>query len=176
MVSVRSVRVFTSTEAGRPAWIWGRISLMESTTAMTLAPGWRWTLIRTAGVLLAQLDSLLFSAPCTTLATSRQIDRRAVLVGHHDVVVGLGVLQLVVGVDGVGLRRAVEAALGRVGIVVGDGGAQIVDVQAIGRQLLQIGLHPHGRALAAGNADQADAGQAAKSSGRCGYRPVPPPW
>ena len=63
MVSVRSVRVFTSTEAGRPASIWGRSSLMESTTAMTLAPGWRWTLISTAGVLLAQLDSLSFSAP-----------------------------------------------------------------------------------------------------------------
>ena len=61
MVSVRSVRIFTSTEAGRPAWIWGSSSLMESTTAMTLAPGWRWTLISTAGVLLAQLDSLLFS-------------------------------------------------------------------------------------------------------------------
>ena len=61
MVSVRSVSVFTSTEAGRPAWIWGSSSLMESTTWITLAPGWRWTLIRTAGVLLAQLDSLLFS-------------------------------------------------------------------------------------------------------------------
>src|SRR5689334_24370898 len=66
MVSVRSVRVFKSTEPGSPAWIWGKSSLMESTTWMTLAPGWRWTLIRMAGSLLAQLDSLSFSAPGRT--------------------------------------------------------------------------------------------------------------
>ena len=72
MVSVRSVSVCTSTEAGRPALIWGSSSLIESTSAMTLAPGWRWTLISTAGVLLAQLDSLVFWAPSTTLATSRR--------------------------------------------------------------------------------------------------------
>jgi hypothetical protein len=45
---------------------------MESTTWITLAPGWRWTLISTDGVLLAQLANLAFSAPCTTLATSRK--------------------------------------------------------------------------------------------------------
>ncbi len=43
---------------------------MESTTWITLAPGWRCTLISTAGVLLAQLDSLVFCAPWMTLATS----------------------------------------------------------------------------------------------------------
>ena len=43
---------------------------MESTTAMTLAPGWRWTLSSTAGVMFAQLESLVFSEPCTTVATS----------------------------------------------------------------------------------------------------------
>ena len=61
MVLVRSVRTFTSTEAGRPASIWGSDSLIESTTWITLAPGWRWTLSSTAGVLLAQLESLAFS-------------------------------------------------------------------------------------------------------------------
>src|ERR1700749_4273605 len=59
MVLVRSVRVTTSTEAGSPALIWGSRSLIESTTEMTLAPGWRCTLMRTAGSLFAQLDSLL---------------------------------------------------------------------------------------------------------------------
>src|SRR6185437_15657071 len=85
-----------------------------------------------------------------------QIDRGAVLVGHHDVLIGLCVLQLVIGVDGVGLHRAIEAALGRVGVVVGDGGAQVVYVQTHGRQLLQVRLDPDGRLVAAGNADQAD--------------------
>src|SRR6185503_17550832 len=75
---------------------------------------------------------------------------------HHDVLVGLGVLQLVIGVDGVGLHRAIEAALGRVGVVVGDGGAQVVYVQTHGRQLLQVRLDPDGRLVAAGNADQAN--------------------
>ena len=70
MVSVRSVRVVTSTEAGRPTLMMGSSSLMESTTAMTLAPGWRCTLISTAGELFAQLASLLFCAPSMTLATS----------------------------------------------------------------------------------------------------------
>ena len=70
MVLVRSVSTRTSTEAGRPAWIWGRIALIESTTEITLAPGWRCTLSNTAGVLSAQLDSLVFSAPSITVATS----------------------------------------------------------------------------------------------------------
>ena len=88
-----------------------------------------------------------------------QMHRRAVAVGHDDVLVVVGALQLIVGVDRVGLRRAVEAALGRVGVGVGDRGAQIVDVEAVGRERLQIGLHAHGRPLAAGDADQADAGE-----------------
>jgi len=100
----------------------------------------------------------VFWAPCSTLDVAQE-HRRTVLVGHHDILIGLGILQLVVGIDGVGLHRAVEAAFGRVGIVVGDGGAQIVDVQAQRRQPLQIGLNAHGRTLAAGNADQTDARQ-----------------
>ena len=46
------------------------IFLMLSTTEITLAPGWRCTLSNTAGVLSAQLDSLVFSAPSITVATS----------------------------------------------------------------------------------------------------------
>ena len=43
---------------------------MVSTTWMTLAPGWRCTFRITAGVVLAQAPSLVFSAPLTTVATS----------------------------------------------------------------------------------------------------------
>ena len=71
----------------------------------------------------------------------------------------VGVLQLIVGVDGVGARRPVEIALGRVDIGVGDGGPEIVDVEAVGRERAQIGLDPHRRALAAGDADKPHAGQ-----------------
>jgi len=159
MVSVRSVKVLTSTEAGRPAWIWGSNSLIESTTAITLAPGWRWTLISTAGFLPAPARQFGVLRSLQHIGDVAQKDRRAVLIRHHDVFVGVGVLQLVVGIDGVGLHLAVEAAFGRIGIVVGDGGAQVVDIQAQRRHFLQIDLHPHGRPLAAGNAHQPDAGQ-----------------
>ena len=62
MVLVRSVTVVTLSDAGSPASICGSISLMPSTTAMTLAPGWRCTLRRMAGVVFIQLESLVFSA------------------------------------------------------------------------------------------------------------------
>ena len=101
-----------------------------------------------------------------------QEHRRAILVGDHDILVGLGVLQLVVGVDGVLLGGAVELALGRVGIVVGDGGAQVVDVQAQRRQPLQVGLHPHGRTLAARDRNQSHIGQLGDLRGDAGVRQV----
>jgi len=86
-----------------------------------------------------------------------QIHRRAILVGDDDAAILVHRPQLVVGVDGVGLSGAVKGALGGVGIVVRDGGAQVVNVQAIGRELLQVGLHAHGRAGRAWHGDDADA-------------------
>jgi hypothetical protein len=44
---------------------------MWSTVLMTLAPGWRWTLSSTAGVLSYQAPSSVFSEPAMTVATSR---------------------------------------------------------------------------------------------------------
>ena len=49
MVVVRSVRTRTCTEAGRLVCNCGSSFLMRSTTAMMLAPGWRWMLTMTAG-------------------------------------------------------------------------------------------------------------------------------
>ena len=46
---------------------------MLSTTAMTLAPGWRWTFTITARVEFTQAASLLFSWPSSTVATSRSL-------------------------------------------------------------------------------------------------------
>ncbi len=73
MVSVLSVRIVTSSEGGSVSRSWGRSALMLSTTAMTLAPGWRWTSMMTACVVLAQAISRLFSCVADTDATS---DRR----------------------------------------------------------------------------------------------------
>ena len=70
IVVVRSVSTATSTAAGKVACSCGSSALMVSTTWMTLAPGWRCTLRITAGVVLAQAPSLVFSAPLTTVATS----------------------------------------------------------------------------------------------------------
>ncbi len=70
MVLVRSVSTLTWTDAGSPASICGRIRLTRIHHLMTLAPGWRWTLSSMAGVVLAQLDNLSFSAPSITVATS----------------------------------------------------------------------------------------------------------
>src|SRR5690606_11602205 len=61
-----------------------------------------------------------------------QPDRRAVPVGDDDGLVFGGRAQLVVGVDRVGARRTVEAALGLVDVGVADGGADVFDVQAVG--------------------------------------------
>ena len=59
----------------------------------------------------------------------------------------LGAGQLIVGVDRRGLARAVEAALGRIDVGVVDGGAQIVDVEAIGGERLRVELNAHGGPL-----------------------------
>ena len=71
MVSVRSVRTATSNDGGRVSRKVGSRALMLSTTAMTLAPGWRWTLTITAWVEFTQASSLVFSRVAAMLATSR---------------------------------------------------------------------------------------------------------
>ena len=46
---------------------------MPSTTSMTLAPGWRWILTMTAGVVLTQAASLVFSGAILAVATSDSV-------------------------------------------------------------------------------------------------------
>jgi hypothetical protein len=70
MVVVRSVRTDTSTPAGSVRFSCGRSAVMRSTTSMTLAPGWRWTLRITAGVSFIQAACRTFSASSVTVATS----------------------------------------------------------------------------------------------------------
>ena len=70
MVVVRSVRMSTFTAEGSDARSWGRSALIRSTTAMMLAPGWRWMFMMTAGTRFIQAACFTFSAPSTTAATS----------------------------------------------------------------------------------------------------------
>ena len=70
MVSVRSVSTVTSSVLGRESLSCGSSALMLSTTAMTLAPGWRCTSRTTACVLFIHAASRLFSWPSETVATS----------------------------------------------------------------------------------------------------------
>ena len=89
----------------------------------------------------------------------REPDRIAVAVGDDGVGVLRGAFELVVGIDRRGLGRAVEISLRRIDVEVADGGADVVDIEAVGGQRLRIELDAHRRPMAAADGDQADAGQ-----------------
>ena len=70
MVVVRSVSTETWTAEGSEACSCGSSALMRSATAMTLAPGCRWTLRITAGTSFIHAAWRTFSASSITPATS----------------------------------------------------------------------------------------------------------
>jgi hypothetical protein len=86
---------------------------------------------------------------------------RAVAVGDDHVAVIGGRHQLVVGIDGVGPGRPVDAALGAVGVGRRQRRAQAVEREAVGSQRPGVRLDPHRRPLAARQRHQADAGDLA---------------
>ncbi|MNV68909.1 hypothetical protein D3C71_1617850 [compost metagenome] len=67
---VRSDSTFTLTDFGRLSISCGSMLRMLSAVSIMFAPGWRWTFITIACCLLAHAPSQLFSAPCSTVATS----------------------------------------------------------------------------------------------------------
>ena len=69
-VSVRSLRIDTWMPWGRLASSWGRSAFTRSATAITFAPGWRWTLRMIARRSSAQPASCAFSTPSMGVATS----------------------------------------------------------------------------------------------------------
>ena len=159
MAVVRSVSVVTLMAAGRLASSCGSNSLDALDHADGVGAGLaldveddRRGLVHPGG-LLGVLDAV------HDVGDVVQHDRRAVAVGDDDVlVVGAGD-QLIVGVDLVVLAGPVEVALGLVDAGGDQRGAQIFQVDAIGRQLRRIGLDAHRRLLAAADADQADAAE-----------------
>ncbi len=70
MVVVRSWTTVSSTPAGIARWSRGSSARMRCTVSITLAPGWRWTSMTTAGLPWYQAPTLAFSKPSTTSATS----------------------------------------------------------------------------------------------------------
>ena len=70
IVVVRSVRICICTAGGSDARSCGNSALTRSTTAMMLAPGWRWMLRITAGVSFIHAACRTFSASSTIRATS----------------------------------------------------------------------------------------------------------
>src|SRR5581483_6332593 len=84
-------------------------------------------------------------------------DRRALAIGDDDAFVIRAGGELVVGADLVAKLRAVKIAFGLVDAGLLEGGAQIFEVQAVGREGSGIGLDAHGRLLSAHNGDEAHA-------------------
>ena len=82
--------------------------------------------------------------------------RRAVLIRDHRVQIVLGILDLVVVVDGVIQIRPVEIPLRLTDIDVAEQSAQIVDIESIGRQFVRVRFDPDRRHIAAGGGDLAD--------------------
>ena len=72
MVTVRSVRMETLIACGSEARSWGSNALTRSTTAMMLAPGWRWMFRMTAGVSFRHAACRVFSVSSITFATSER--------------------------------------------------------------------------------------------------------
>ena len=105
MVVVRSVRIETCTAAGSELLSCGSSALMRSTTAMMLAPGWRWMLTMTAGVVVHPGRLLDVLDAVDHVGDVGQPHRRAVAVGDDQRPVLVARQQLIVGADRVGLLR-----------------------------------------------------------------------
>ena len=101
-----------------------------------------------------------------------EAQRRAVLVTDDGPGIFLRRGELVVGVNGAGPLRPVKTALGVVDVGRGNGRAHVGQGQARPGQGLGIDLHAHGRALPAGQRDQAHAGQLRNLLGQTGVHQV----
>ena len=124
-----------------------------STTSTVLASGWRWIASTIARASLNQVAILSFSTLSMTRATSDELDRRAVAIGHDHVAIVGGVLHRA----GRQQRHACVLALeradrrGRIGL--GDDGADLIErnIACCGRR--GIDLNAHGEFLRAVDTD-----------------------
>ena len=172
MVVVRSVRVVISMEEGREALSWGSRRLMRSTTAMMLAPGWRWMFTMTAGLLVHPRRELDVLHAVDDVGHVGQPHRRAVLVGDDDLLVLVARQELVVGPDGERLPRPLQIALGLVDVGLAEDGAQVFETQPVGGERGGIGLHADGGTLTAADRDESHAGELGDLLGEVGVGEV----
>ncbi len=82
-------------------------------------------------------------------------DWSAVAISNHHVTVVFAGNQLIVGIDLEVLARAVEVSLGGVYAGLSHGGAEVLKIDAIGRQSGRVGLNAHGGVFAAADRHQA---------------------
>ena len=125
---------------------------------MTLAPGWRWIGEDDRALLVVPAGDQVVLRPVDGLADIAHAHRRAVAVGEDQRVVVVGLEQLIVGVERVGLARAVERAFRQIDIGLADDVADVLEADTARGQRLGIDLNANGRLLLAADPDQADAG------------------
>ena len=125
---------------------------------------------------LNQPASKSFSGPLMALPTSLDPHRRAVAVGDDQLIIGIRIEKLVIGVDGIGSPRAVERALRQIDVGLADDIAHVFEADAARGQRLRIDLNPDRRLLLAADTDQADARISARSSAAGCFRHRRRPW
>ena len=112
---MRSLITSTLTPDGMTVASFGSAFLMLSTVSMTFAPGCLKTTSSTQGLPVGPCADLRILRPGDGVAHVGNADRRALLIGEDDVVIILGLHDLVVGGDREALLCAVQRALGGVG-------------------------------------------------------------
>src|ERR1700681_2208533 len=90
------------------------------------------------------------------VADIAEVDRRSVAIGDDEFIVFVGLEQLVVGIERVGLTRAVERAFRKVDIGLAEYRAHVLEIDAARCKRLRINLHADGRLLLTSDADEAD--------------------
>src|ERR1700674_2319707 len=85
-------------------------------------------------------------------------DRRSVAIGDHQIGVVVGLQQLIVGVERVGLAWAVERAFRQIDIRLAERRPHVLEVDAAGCQSLRIELYADGGLLLTADTHQTDAG------------------
>ena len=81
--------------------------------------------------------------------------RRAVAVGDDQLIIGIWIEKLVIGVDGIGSPWAVKCALRQIDVGLADDIAHVFEADAARGQRLRIDLNPDRRLLLAADADRA---------------------
>src|SRR6202035_3470155 len=85
-------------------------------------------------------------------------DWRSVAIGDDQIGVVVGLQQLIVGVERVGLARAVERTFRQIDVRLAERGPHVLEVDAAGCQSLRIELHADGGLLLTADTHQTDAG------------------